>query len=169
LNVAAAPSLSECAVTSAPSTSITNGWAASIRATGLSWPASPHTRRRATARAAWIARSAADIARWQAARQALERAWADLELQVGPQIRVYGYGYQLARAVLLLDDTAGERDGWVTRADGVRWADVIALGKAARQLLDPEHQGQCLTDCEACALHRAVGRVREVAPRGTTP
>jgi hypothetical protein len=110
----------------------------------------------------------ADIARWQAAKQALERAWADLEREVGPQIRVYGYGYQLARAVLLLDDTAGERGGWVTRADSVHWADVIALGKAATKLLDPQHQGRCLTGCDACDLHRAVSRIREVAPRAPT-
>jgi hypothetical protein len=59
LNVGAACSFSEWAVTSVASTSMTSGRAASVSWSGACFPASDQARRRATERAAWIAASAA--------------------------------------------------------------------------------------------------------------
>jgi hypothetical protein len=114
---------------------------------------------------------AEDIARWQEAQKRLQRAWADLQLELGDDVpvQVQIHGYQLARAVIRWDDGAGERGGWVTRGDGVKWSDVIALGRAAVAALDPEHRGQHPVGCAACEVHLAVGRLRERAPRGGTP
>ena len=61
----------------------------------------------------------------------------------------------------------GATDRYVHQVD-----DLVAVAAAAAQLVDPEHPGQHVDDCPACALTRAVGRLRQsaiVAERGRVP
>lgn len=116
----------------------------------------------------------ADIARWGVAKHAVaaehERLAADADQRIAAQLGRWSYHY--GKAVVEADDRDGAVHGWVTRADLIRWQDVIALGRAAAGQVDPEHDGQDPTGCEACDLWRAVARVRESATnagRGTTP
>lgn len=107
----------------------------------------------------------ADIGRRAAAGHVIQAAHARLAADAGervsPAAAVYAHVY--VSAVLDADDEQGRRDGWVTRGDVLRWADVVALGRAAATLVDPEHPGQHVTGCEACGLSLAVRRVREAA------
>jgi hypothetical protein len=107
----------------------------------------------------------ADIARWNAAGVALQREHERLVADAGDRVRVEvpGYAYRYATAVLRVDDTTGRDLGYVTRADLIRWQDLIALARAAVRLLSPEHTGQHMPRCAGCDLHRAVGRLRTAA------
>jgi len=107
----------------------------------------------------------ADIARWNAAGIALQRQHERFVADAGGRVRmeVPGYAYVYATAVLRADDTAGRELGWVTRADLIRWQDLIVLARAAARLLNPEHTGQHTPHCAGCDLHTAVGRLRAAA------
>jgi hypothetical protein len=116
----------------------------------------------------------ADIARWGNAKHAIgrehDRLVADAGQRVTPAVGRWAYVY--GKAVLDADDADGAANGWVTRADHVRWVDVIALGRAAAGQVDPDHDGQDTADCAACDLWRAVARIRESALQaglGTAP
>lgn len=112
-----------------------------------------------------------DTARHRAGQLTIADAHADLVAQVGEGVTPadHRWAHVYADRVLRADDRAGREQGRITRGDEVRWADVIALGKAAKGLLDPEHTGQDVTGCGACDLWRAVARVREAAAQAGAP
>lgn len=107
----------------------------------------------------------ADIGRRAAAGHVIQAAHARLVADAGDRVSpaASAFAHVYVGAVLAEDDEAGRRDGWVTRGDLVRWADVVALGRAVRTLVDPGHQGEHVTGCEACGLSLAVRRLREAA------
>jgi len=106
-----------------------------------------------------------DTARLAAAQQVIAAAHEALVADVGSRVTPadHRWAHVYVSRVLAADDKAGRADGRVVRGDEVRWADVVALGRAAAGLLDPGHDGQDVTGCAACDLWRAVERVREAA------
>jgi hypothetical protein len=111
----------------------------------------------------------ADLARWNAATATLKRRHEELVADAGQRVGVPGYAYLYARAILAADDHDGRRLGWVTRADLVRWEDLLIVARAAVARLDDAHTGQDLPGCAACDLHRAIGRLRTTSVRRTAP
>ncbi len=111
----------------------------------------------------------ADLARWNAATAILKRRHEELVADAGQRVGVPGYAYLYARAVLAADDQDGHRLGWVTRADLVRWHDLLIVARAAAGRLDDAHTGADLPGCAACDLHRAIGRLRATSARRTAP
>jgi hypothetical protein len=106
----------------------------------------------------------ADIARWNAAQKALQGEHARLLADAGDRVRIevpgYAYVYVYATAVLRADDKMGREHGRVTRADLIRWQDLIPIARAAARLLNAEHTGQHMPRCAGCDLHRAVSHLR---------
>ena len=106
-----------------------------------------------------------DTARLAAAQHVIARAHEQLVADAGSRVTPADprWAHVYVQRVLAADDKTGRADGRVVRGDEVRWADVVALGRAAAGLLDPGHEGQDVTGCASCDLWRAVAKVREAA------
>lgn len=104
-----------------------------------------------------------DTDRYRIAQRSLEAERARLVDQVGEHAGDPAYVWHHAVAVIEGDDDYGRALAWVVYGDLVRWADLVAVARAAVEQLDPAHVGQDVVDCPACDLRRAVGRLRRSA------